>query len=339
MLDRPTAFPAMKRLGAFDLKWVLVRRILFATILCALVGAAIVLSSVASEAKQKNAEIAKTIGDVLRLQLVRIDSALDLPQRFPDWNAVLDFTLQPGQCVIFSSVTGNPHSRCVGVASNAPAAPAWFVQIYDTLFLTNIDTPTRIDHRTDHRGTLEVTANRPGIAYQAWSSVSDMLRLSLALIVIMCFLVYVAIDRALRPTSDILSGLDRLASGSLAIQLPQYRLRELDQISGAFNRLANELRVTIGERAEFARRLLNTQEHDRRHIARELHDDVAQQLTALSGLAASIQSSLNDKEPVSKFEVDELVKLTGTALDSLRTTLTYLRPQEIDDLGLSLDGT
>lgn len=340
MLDQPKAFMTIGSLGAFDLKWVLIRRIVFAALLCVAVGVAVVLSNAAAEARRQNLDVSKTIGDVLRLQLVRIDSALDLPQRFPDWTVVLNHALQPGQCVILAVPRGTTHSRCIGTDSRKPTAPGWFVTVYDRIFLTDVDTVETIVHRTDNRGTLEVTANRAAVAYQAWVSVSDMLRLSVALIAIMCVLVYIAVDRALRPTSDILTGLSNLANGDLTIRLPRYRLRELDRISNGLNSLAQQLGVTTVERSEFARRLINAQEQERRHIARDLHDDVGQQLTALSGLAASIQSSLNDQQPISKFEVDELVKVTGSAVHSLRTTLAYLRPLEIDDLGLraSLDG-
>lgn len=340
MLDRPNAIMTIRHLGAFDLKWVLIRRIVSAALLCIAVGVAIVLSDAAAGARRQNLDVSKTISDVLKLQLLRIDSALDLRQRYPDWSSVLNFTLQPGQCVILAVPRDTTHSRCIGTDSRQLKAPSWFAAFYDAVFLGNVDTVEIITHQTNNRGTLEVTANRDALAYQAWVSVSDMLRLSLALIAIMCVLVYVAVERALRPTGDILASLLNLANGDLTVRLPRYRLRELDRISDGINSLAQQLRVTMAERSEFARRLINAQEQERRHIARDLHDDVGQQLTALSGLGASIKSSVEDDEPISKFEVDELVKVTGSALLSLRATLAYLRPLEIDNLGLraSLDG-
>lgn len=326
--------------GAFDLKWVLIRRILLAALLCVAVGVGIVLNNVAIEARRQTVEVSNTISDVLKLQLVRIDSALDLPQRFPDWTAVLDYTLQPGQCVTLAVSTSKKHSRCIGMDASKPQAPVWFVAFYETVFLRKVDTVETIMHSTAVRGRLKVTANKAGIAFQAWDAVSNMLRLSVALIAIMCLLIYAAVARALKPTNEILSGLSKLTNGDLSIQLPRYRLHELDRISDGLNILADQLRVTTQERSDFARRLIDAQEHERRHIARDLHDEIGQHLTALSGLAALMQSSLDTQEPVSRSEVDDLVSITGSAVQSLRSILAFMRPLEIDHLGLktSLDG-
>ena len=340
MLDETHKGFTIQRFGAFDLKWVLVRRIVLAAMLCVAVGAGIVLSNVATDAKRQNLDVSGTITKYLKLQLVRIDSALDLPQRFPDWTAVVDFTLQQGQCAKFTTVAGKVYSRCVGTDHRTATAPAWFSGLYEPLFLGTIDALSNLVHRNENKGTLEVTINPAVVSHQAWLSVSDMLRLSLALILIMCGLVYVVVDRALKPTAEILSGFLRLAGGDLTAQLPRYRLRELDRISESFNLLAKELRVTTTERSEFARKLIDAQEQERRHIARELHDDVAQQLTALSGLASSIKSSVDGDRKELVSEAEELVRVSGRAMRSLRETLTYLRPQEIDELGLltSLNG-
>lgn len=323
-----------RRLGRYDLKRVLVGRILLATTLCVAVGATIVLSSIATDARRQNEETAKAVAGHLELQLSRTDPALGLPQRFPDWQTVVDFSLQPGQCVKFTTAGSNVFSRCVGVERGVAATPEWFSRAYEAVFLSSVDAVIPLQHRGLSRGTIEVTISRLAVAHQAWLSVSDMLRLSVVLLAIMCGLVYAVVAKALNPTAEILSGLSRLAGGDLSAQLPRYRLRELDQISAGFNHLATELRVTTAERSEFARRLIAVQEQERQHIARELHDDVAQQLTAIGGLAASIRSSLSSTAPQLEASANDLVAASGNAMRALRSTLTQLRPPEIDELGL-----
>lgn len=339
MLERTSVAPALAT-GAFDLKWVLVRRILLATILCVAIGAGFVLANVAADARRQNDAASATVATYLRLQMVRSDAVAGLPQRFPDWSTVADFSLQPGQCVKFTSVDGKMNSRCTGVDSATGQAPAWFAAFYEAVFLNAVDTTETFVHRERAKGTIETTSDRGAVALNAWVSVAGMLRLSLVLTAILCGLVYAAVNGALKPTAQILSGLKRLAGGDHTVQLPRYRLRELDSISDGINRLSRELQVATAERAELARKLIDVQEQERRHIARELHDDVAQQLTAISGLAASMTSSLGSDAVAATAAADDLVAASRRAIRSLRETLIYLRPPEIDELGLrtSLDG-
>jgi PAS domain S-box-containing protein len=77
-----------------------------------------------------------------------------------------------------------------------------------------------------------------------------------------------------------------------------------------------------------SRRLLEVQEEERRHLARELHDEIGQLLT---GLQLSLELSARPAAPVPLDEARRLVRdLTGRVRDlSLR-----LRPTMLDDLGL-----
>ena len=117
-----------------------------------------------------------------------------------------------------------------------------------------------------------------------------MLGLSAATIGALGILVYFVVERALRPTRDVVSGLNRLAAGDLKCRLPPFRLAEMQRISDVFNDLANTLEVATSERADLARRLVEAREQERRHLARVLHDELAQSLSAMSATAASIKN-------------------------------------------------
>jgi signal transduction histidine kinase len=146
---------------------------------------------------------------------------------------------------------------------------------------------------------------------------------------------YVAISRALRPAKDILAGLDRLARGDLSCRLPNFRLIELQRISEVFNTLAAGLDRTTRERTALAARLIDGQEQERRHLAREFHDELAQTLSAISAGAASIRATAEAECPALVPEATNLAQTSMAMMRSLRTTLRTLRPPEIDDFGLA----
>ena len=78
-------------------------------------------------------------------------------------------------------------------------------------------------------------------------------------------------------------------------------------------------------------RVLNIQEEERRHISRELHDDIGQSMTALKiGLHRLAQrANIEHKELI-----DECLSIAGATLDKLRDLSVELRPPQLDQLGL-----
>ncbi len=144
-----------------------------------------------------------------------------------------------------------------------------------------------------------------------------------------------AIGRALRPTKEILAGLDELARGDLSCRLPSFRLVELQRISEVFNRLAASLELTTREKTALAAKLVDNQEQERRHLARELHDELAQNLSAMTAIAASIKTTAATECAELLPEATKLAEASMAIMRSLQTTLRTLRPPEIDDLGLA----
>ncbi|HLZ22753.1 MAG TPA: sensor histidine kinase [Ktedonobacterales bacterium] len=108
----------------------------------------------------------------------------------------------------------------------------------------------------------------------------------------------------------------------------------------------DELQVTVeqlrmsrereAELADYAALITRAQEDERRRLARELHDDTAQALIALSrGLDALAARQVDP--PLSSRDahfVGELGALSKRTLDGVRRACQDLRPSVLDDLGL-----
>ena len=87
------------------------------------------------------------------------------------------------------------------------------------------------------------------------------------------------------------------------------------------------------ERELLLARLVNVDEAERARIARELHDNTAQHLTALSvGLQALKQSNQNHAIPAREFE--QLQRISEEMVSAVHQIAVDLRPPSLDDLGL-----
>jgi signal transduction histidine kinase len=318
-----------------DLKWLLVRRIVLVAFACFIAGSAFAVVATADKVKRQNKLLADSVGRQLALQLVRIGTAIDTPERFPDWDLVTSFALQPGQCIQLLDVNASVmRSSCHGVNTAAITAPNWFLSAYKAVLNAEAPASYEISYRGMPHGTIVTSSDPVATAGQAWTTIAPMLGLSAVLIATLCIVTYWVIDRALAPTKEILGGLNRLAQGDLECRLPAFRLAELNRISEVFNALSRDLSKATTDKAELARKLVDAQEQERLHIARELHDDVAQQLSGINAVAACLRRKVYKHDSSATQDATELEAMTSDLMNSLRKTLAYLRPSEIDDLGL-----
>ncbi len=105
------------------------------------------------------------------------------------------------------------------------------------------------------------------------------------------------------------------------------RTQELETLNAELQREENE-------RRQLLERIIDAQEEERQRVARELHDETGQALTALLMSLESVQANLPDLAPPQQEYLGRAKTLTENALRDLRTIIYDLRPTALDDLGL-----
>jgi signal transduction histidine kinase len=98
-------------------------------------------------------------------------------------------------------------------------------------------------------------------------------------------------------------------------------------------KLYAELQDRDARRAELVRKLLSAQEDERRRIARELHDETCQTVTALAVGLDTVRRAASPEEASAKLE--DARALASRTLDGLHRVIFDLRPSVLDDLGLA----
>jgi signal transduction histidine kinase len=115
-----------------------------------------------------------------------------------------------------------------------------------------------------------------------------------------------------------------------------FDLAELSAVSEVFNALAQKLEATLAERSALTRKLIAVQDDERRRLARELHDEFGQSLTAIAAQAAAAAISAELECPVVLEECRSISRMTAGMMETLRGALVRLRPPDVEELGLGL---
>jgi PAS domain S-box-containing protein len=131
-----------------------------------------------------------------------------------------------------------------------------------------------------------------------------------------------------RTEADLRQSQERL--GELAESLEsqvQVRTRELEARN-------NDVLLQSEQLRELSIRLMTTQDVERRHIAREMHDSAGQIIAVLSMHLAQISSKLGDSSPEVTKLVNHALALNQELDREIRTTSYLLHPPMLDELGL-----
>jgi two-component system sensor histidine kinase UhpB len=137
----------------------------------------------------------------------------------------------------------------------------------------------------------------------------------------------ILLRRAFMPLERLARRMDTVDLLRPGERLPVGSGDEVGRVVSAFNRMLDRLE---SERHENGSRVLAAQEAERIGIARDLHDEVGQLLTAVL-----LQlNSIAETAPTHRVALDEARAAVRRALDEVRRISRELRPEMLEQLGL-----
>lgn len=324
----------MTAIRPLDLKVSVMIRIALGALFCAAVTTVLVVSDTRLELVRSLESKSQSFGTYLSLQAFRADAASGQRDRFPDWQFLSEEVLDEGFCVEVSDPNGGSiYASCRG-AGGRVTAPPWFSQLYRALLSPGPSIRRGLDARGNTVGAVAVSLDPAAGAARIWHEVGRIVWIVVGSVVLLALIAYLAIDHAMRPARRMLAGIERIAGGDLSCRLPPVRLIELQQISTVINAMAARLATSLAEREELSRRLAIAQEEERRHLARELHDEFGQSLAAINAIAASVEATAEGSCPELIPEAQTLSDIAIRMMGALRSTMARLRPAVIDEVGL-----
>lgn len=318
-----------------DLKQRLTLQVVLLAALCFLLVYSYFLFEADQSAHAALNRIAGITARDLQLQQSKLDWMRSPHAAFPDLDNAAVALMSPGLCIGYRANHGEIVQRvCNGVQNDLTNPPVVFTALYRKLFNPGREVVHPVISRGVTMGEAVVWVDPTTLTARAWHDAGRLIGPILVTLLLLCCLVYAALARALQPTRTIRLALERITNNDLSTRLPRFDLAELSAISDVVNQLAESLEATLAQRNELTRRLIGLQDEERRHLARELHDEFGQCLTAIRALAASIRQSAATDCPSILEECDSISRTATLMTETLRGALFRLRPPDVDELGL-----
>jgi two-component system sensor histidine kinase UhpB len=218
-------------------------------------------------------------------------------------------------------------------------APQWFERL--------VSPPPSTQAIALPDGTLEIRANAGRAALDAWDQFVMLVGECVLLLLVANMTVFWLVGRAVRPLGRIVDALNTLEGGRFDVTLPPLRGTEAAAIGVAFNRMMGALQHNIEteHRAALAERQLSENrkltrwidarlEQERRSIARELHDELGQSVTAIRSMALSIAQRAATVDAESRAAANVIADESSRLYDAMHGLIPRLTPLVLDKLGL-----
>jgi len=139
-----------------------------------------------------------------------------------------------------------------------------------------------------------------------------------------------------------------VGKGDYTIKIPIETADEVGRTASAFNYMVTEVsnrtqqlkkaesesRTLLAENRNLVHTSLHVQEEERKHLARELHDELGQCITAIQADAESIRDLSRDCDNRIETSASAILGVSSRIYEVVHAMMQRLRPGILDDLGL-----
>ncbi len=219
-------------------------------------------------------------------------------------------------------------------------APAWFSRL--------VSPPTPPTEIELNGGRIVLKADASRSILDGWDDLIRMVAGAAFGLVAVNLLAYVLTRRALKPLGQVVEGLRRIGAGDYSTRLPPLPGEEARPIGEAFNRMAQvvqdsvearrvaaEAEANLAQSRELTQIIQTRIEQERAAIARELHDELGQQVTAIQSAGVSITQRVRGQDPALEQAAGLVVETASQIYGTVHQIIARMRPLPLDHVGLA----
>lgn len=219
-------------------------------------------------------------------------------------------------------------------------APAWYAALV---------TPELREKTIMLPGARLVVVPNPGRSVlDAWDDLRRIFLLEALLLLVAALAIFWIIGHWLAPLVRIEEGLREVAGSGPHVRLPPLPGKEAGALGRTFNRMAQAVeenleakkssaaaQARLAAQREFTAVLQSRMEEERTALARELHDELGQSLTAIRSIGKSLIQHPDLQGSPLRPAAQVLYEAAGSSVDALQRMIPRLRPIQLEGMGLA----
>ena len=210
--------------------------------------------------------------------------------------------------------------------------PYWFIYLIEKLSEKIYFSKINIEQRGKMTGYILIKPEPIYEYAEIWQQIKVGLWIIGTFLILMNVIVLILFSHMIKPINKIIDGFEKLEAGNYKSKIKKSNIFELDIIGSKFNSMTNKLQQSNNKIHQLSQNLINVQEQEKSELARDLHDELGQSLTALQAEAASISKS---KKKSSRDEaILNVIQLSKNMMLSTREIIKKLNLGLVEELGL-----
>ena len=212
--------------------------------------------------------------------------------------------------------------------------PLWFISVIEDFSTILPEKKISINFKDKKLGYVLITP-QPMYEYsEIWQQIKNsfwVILLFFGLVNIMIFFVFYL---TLKPISSIIEGFQKLEDENYKANIKKINILELDIIGKNFNKMVKKLKEGNFKIHRLSQDLINVQEQEKKELARNLHDELGQSLSAIQAEAASIKKNKNEESRI--LALNSIIKISKNMMLSTREIIKKLSLGILEEMGFEI---
>lgn len=212
--------------------------------------------------------------------------------------------------------------------------PKWFISVMEDFSTILPEKKININMRGKDFGYILINPEPMYEYSEIWQQIQSGFLVILLFFGLVNSMIFVVFFHILKPIDSIINAFQKLEEEDYRARVKKINILELDVIGKNFNKMVEKLKAGNLKIHKLSQDLINVQEQEKKDLARNLHDELGQSLTAIQAEAASIKKNKSEKNRI--IALDSIIQISKDMMLSTRELIKKLSLGILEEMGFEI---